>query len=68
MEKGLEGRFLICNGPYDNQQVLDFVHKKYPEEAKKLNVIKGNPGEYAFKDPQMYKIDNSKSIKEVSRE
>lgn len=66
MEKGLEGRFLITNGSYDNQQVLDFVHKKFPEEAKKLNVIVGKPGEYSFKDPAMYKVDNSKSIKEVS--
>jgi len=45
---------------------LDFVHKKFPEEAKKLNVIVGKPGEYSFKDPAMYKVDNSKSIKEVS--
>lgn len=64
-EKNAEGRFLIYNGPYDNQKIADFVYEHFPAEAEKNKVPRGNPGEWYEKNPKLFKLDPSRSQKEL---
>lgn len=66
MEKGVEGRFITDAAPFANQQLIDFIHEKYPEIAKDLKIKEGVPGKYFYNEEGMCRTDNSKSIKEVS--
>lgn len=53
------GRFLVSRGPWDNQLLLDIVHEKFPEEAKKYNLPTGVKGKYVDANPKLCSVDAS---------
>jgi nucleoside-diphosphate-sugar epimerase len=59
-EKAANERYLITNGPYTYQMFIDIIREKFPDLKDK--VPEGNPGAGL---PDVYKIDNSKGIKEL---
>ncbi|CAO1614985.1 unnamed protein product [Sympodiomycopsis kandeliae] len=61
--QNVQGRFAVCGGPYDNQMVVDFAHKHFPEQAKKYKVPTGTPGKYITENDKLVSLDNSKTKK-----
>ncbi|KAJ9109038.1 hypothetical protein QFC21_000364 [Naganishia friedmannii] len=59
--RDLEGRYLICNGAYDNQHIVDLIRKEFPEI--KDRTAEGKPGEYL--DDKVFRLDASKSKKDL---
>ncbi|KAJ9125380.1 hypothetical protein QFC22_000340 [Naganishia vaughanmartiniae] len=59
--RDLEGRYLICNGAYDNQHIVDLIRKEFPEI--KARTAEGKPGEYL--DDKVFRLDASKSKKDL---
>ena len=53
-------RFLITEGRYSAQQIVDFIWANYPDRAQAKGVSKGTPGTF-YPESGTYTPDNSKS-------
>lgn len=57
-------RYIISQGNYSPQMIVDYVWKHYPERAAAKAVNKQTPGKY-YPDEGVYSVDTSKSVKEL---
>jgi nucleoside-diphosphate-sugar epimerase len=57
-----EAPMLILSA-YSFQQVVDYLHEAYPDQAHRVTV--GKPGQYDYKDPGVYGYDSTKSQREL---
>src|SRR5947209_5787506 len=57
-EKDATGRFLVTAGKFSNQQVVNIIHKRFPELADKLPKATADDGI----PTELYGVDNSRSV------
>ncbi|KAG8928538.1 methylglyoxal reductase (NADPH-dependent) gre2, partial [Tulasnella sp. 417] len=57
-------RYLVTAGNYSAQAIADFIWKHYSERATAKGVKRGNPGNL-YPDTGVFKVDNSKSIRDL---
>jgi nucleoside-diphosphate-sugar epimerase len=57
------GRYLIANSPYDFQQVVDIMHRNFPDADWISNVPKGTPGKKVIESH--FVLDNTRSRGEL---
>ncbi|CAE6452307.1 unnamed protein product [Rhizoctonia solani] len=57
-------RYLIAEGKYSPQQVIDYMWEKYPERAKEKNISKGTPGKM-WPDGGVFDVDTTKSQRDL---
>lgn len=59
--EGKNERYIVCNGSFTNQTIVDAIRKDFPELKERL--AEGNPGEKV--DGKVFKLDAGKSEKDL---